>query len=167
MARISLKQIVGAQNGLRPVVAAFERALGGVVAVEDATGGALLGTADGGDRHAVVHDGKDLGWVSGPQGAEAVAGLLQFLADKESERKALGSEVLHLYREVNLIYSFSEKIAALLEVDGVARLTLQEARHLIVATDGALLLLDDETGALTTIAGFGDELPSLDGFRRG
>lgn len=167
MARISLKQIVGAQNGLQPVVAALERALGGAVAVEDAAGGALLGTAGGGERHAVVHDGKDLGWVSGPRGAEAVAGLLQFLAAKESERKALGSEVLHLYREVNLIYSFSEKLAALLDLELVAKLTLQEARHLIVATDGAILLLDEETGALTSTAAFGDELPGLSGFKRG
>lgn len=49
----------------------------------------------------------------------------------------------------------------------MAQLTLQEARHLIVATDGALLLLDDETGALTTIAGFGNELPTQSGCRRG
>ena len=167
MARISLKQIVGAQNGLRPVVAALERAFGGAVAVEDTAGASLLGTANGGERFAVVHDGKELGWVSGPQGAEAVADLLRFLADKESERKALGSEVLHLYREVNLIYSFSEKLAALLDLELVAKLTLQEARHLIVATDGAILLLDEATGALHSAAAFGDELPGLSGFRRG
>ena len=167
MARISLKQIVGAQNGLRPVVAALERALGGAVAVEDTAGASLLGTANGGERFAVVHDGKELGWVSGPQGAEAVADLLRFLADKESERKALGSEVLQLYREVNLIYSFSEKLAALLDLELVAKLTLQEARHLIVATDGAILLLDEATGALNSAAAFGDELPGLSGFRRG
>ncbi len=167
MARISLKQIVGEQNGLRPVVAALERALGSPVAVEDLAGGPLLGTANGGERFAVKHDGKDLGWVSGPQGAEAMADLLRFLADKESERKALGSEVLHLYREVNLIYSFSEKLAALLDLERVAQLTLQEARHLIVATDGAILLLDDQTGALTAAAAFGDELPGLSGFTRG
>ena len=167
MARISLKQIVGAQNGLRPVVAALERALGSAVSVEDAAGASLLGTANGGERFTVVHDGKALGTVSGPQGAEAIADLLRFLADKESERKALGSEVLHLYREVNLIYTFSEKLAALLDLERVAQLTLQEARHLIVATDGAIVLLDDETGALTSAAAFGDELPGLSGLKRG
>jgi len=167
MARISLKQIVGAQNGLRPVVAAFERVLGGAVAIEDASGSALFGTAASGDRHPVAHEGKELGWVSGPPGAEAVAGLLQFLAAKESERKALGSEVLNLYREVNLIYSFSEKLAALLDLERVAHLTLQEARHLIVATDGAILLLDEATGALNAASAFGDELPGLSGFVRG
>ena len=167
MTRISLKQIVGAQNGLRPVVAALERAFGSSVAVADSAGRPLLGSAGGGEKFPVAHDGKELGWVSGSPGAEAVATLLRFLAEKESERKALGSEVLHLYREVNLIYSFSEKLAALLDLDRVARLTLQEARHLIVATDGAILLLDEPSDTLTIAAAFGDELPGLRRFARG
>ena len=93
--------------------------------------------------------------------------MLGHLAGREVERKALGSEVLNLYREINLIYSFSEKLAALLDVERVAQLTLQEARRLIVATDGVIMLLDDESGALTTVAGFGDEMPVLGGFHRG
>ena len=96
-----------------------------------------------------------------------MATLLEHLVAREVERKALGAEVLHLYREINLIYSFSEKLAALLDLERVAALTLQEARHLIVATDGVIMLLDEATGALTSVAGFGDELPALDGFRRG
>jgi serine phosphatase RsbU (regulator of sigma subunit) len=167
MARISLKQILSAQHGLRPVIDSLARALGAPVSVEDAAGVRLFGAAADGGRFAVAHDGRDLGWVSGPTGAEAVAELLCFLAAKESERKLLGAEVLHLYREVNLIYSFSEKLAALLDLERVAHLTLQEARHLIVATDGALLLLDEQSEALQSIAAFGDELPGLSGFERG
>ena len=56
--------------------------------------------------------------------------------------QALGAEVLHLYREINLIYSFSEKLAAELDLERVARLTLQQARQMIVATDGVVMLLD-------------------------
>ena len=93
-----------------------------------------------------------------------MATLLEHLAQREIERKALGAEVLHLYREINLIYSFSEKLAALLDLERVAALTLQEARHLIVATDGVLMLLDEATGALTSVAGFGDELPGSRAF---
>ena len=167
MARISLKQIIGAQNGLRPIVESLARAIGSPVAVQDAAGAALFGTGGVGERFAVAHEGKELGWVSGAAGAEAVAELLGFLAAKEAERKALGSEVLHLYREVNLIYSFSEKLAALLDLKRVAQLTLQEARHLIVATDGAILLLDEPSDQLTAAAAFGDELPGLPSFTRG
>lgn len=167
MARIALKHIIGAQTGLGPVVAALAEAIGGPVAVEDAAGRTLFGTVAGGARFPVLHEGKDLGSVSGSEGAAAIADLLRYLADKEAERKSLGAEVLHLYREVNLIYGFSEKLAALLDLERVAKLTMQEARHLIVATDGAILLLDEETGALSTIAAFGDELPGVSGFTRG
>jgi len=167
MIRNSLKQILGAQNGLRPVIESLAQAMGAPIAVEDAAGGSLFGVAGGGERLSVAHEGKQLGWVSGLAGAEAVADLLRFMVAKEAERKALGTEVLHLYREVNLIYSFSEKLAALLDLERVAQLTLQEARHLIVATDGAILLLDEPSDALTSAAAFGDELPGVSGFARG
>ncbi|HWI16228.1 MAG TPA: GAF domain-containing SpoIIE family protein phosphatase [Vicinamibacterales bacterium] len=167
MARITLKQILAAQGGLRPVLESLAGATGWPIAVSDASGGPLLGTTSAGNRFSVAHDGRELGWVSGEAGGAVIADLLSFLAAKEAERKALGAEVLHLYREVNLIYSFSEKLAALLDLEKVASLTLQEARHLIVATDGVILLLDESTGALNTIAAFGDELPRLGGFERG
>lgn len=167
MARITLKQIVGAGTSTDPVLTALAAAMGAPVAVEDAAGRPLYGAAPGGDRFPVIHDGCSLGSVVGTGGAEAIAALLQLLAGKEAERKSLGSEVLHLYREVNLIYSFSEKLAALLDLERVAELTLREARHLIVATDGAILLLDESSGMLTPISVFGDEFPRLPTLERG
>lgn len=170
MSRAALRQLIGRQPDTRALVSAIAEALGSPVAIEDLDGRLLHGQASQDPvaaRFPVTHKDASLGWVSGSGQAGAVATLLGHLVAKEAERKALGVEVLHLYREINLIYSFSEKMAALLEVDGVAQLTLQEARHMIVATDGAILLLDDATGALTTIAAFGDELPLLGGFRRG
>ena len=168
MSRAALRQLIGRQADTRALVSTIADALGSPVAIEDAEGRLLHGAvADPAQsRYPVTLQEASLGWVSGSRHAETVAALLDHLLAKESERKALGAEVLHLYREINLIYSFSEKIAALLEVDGVAQLTLQEARHLIVATDGMILLLDD-SGALTAIASFGEEMPSLRGFRRG
>ena len=167
MSRIALKQIAGPGSGSHAVLDALAAALGSAVAVHDASGRQLYGSAPDGTRFPVMHDGQSLGCVTGPAGAEAIADLLVFLATKEGERKSLGTEVLHLYREVNLIYSFSEKLAALLDLDRVAQLTLQEARHLIVATDGAIFLLDAETDVLTPAAVFGDEFPRLPRLRRG
>jgi serine phosphatase RsbU (regulator of sigma subunit) len=162
MAKLGLKQILGGPTRAGALVDVLAAALGGgPVAVLDASGLVVHGLANGKSRYPVTADGRDLGWVTGPPQASTVATLLCFLAERESERKSLGTEVLNLYREVNLIYSFSEKLAALLDLERVAQLTLQEARHLIVATDGALLLLDEASGALTTVAAFGDELPSL------
>lgn len=167
MARVSLKHIVGAQTDAGSMLGALSEAIGASVSIEDQSGRVLYGSPAGGARVPVVHDGVGLGWVTGTEGAGAIADLLQFLAANESERKALGAEVLHLYREVNLIYSFSEKLAALLDLDRVVQLTLQEARHLIVATDGAILLLDDAGDMLTAAATFGDEFPRLSGLRHG
>jgi GAF domain-containing protein len=103
--------------------------------------------------------------VAGPEAARTIAALLEHLARSDGERKALGAEVLHLYREINLIYSFSEQLAELLDVERVAALTLREARHLIPASDGAVMLLD-ETDALVTVSAFGEEFLGLSGLRR-
>src|SRR5262245_55151879 len=170
MANAALRRLIARQPDARALVSGIAAALGSPLTVEDFEGRLLLGEIGKEpppSRFPITHQDSRLGWVSGTAQAAAVAELLGHLLAKEEERKALGAEVLHLYREINLIYSFSEKIAALLQVDGVARLTLQETRHLIVSTDGAILLIDDSSGELTTIAGFGDELPALRGFHRG
>ena len=165
-----LRRIIGRQPEAHALVTAFVEALGATLTIEDADGRLLHGESQvlqGGERFAVRHQDSSLGWVTGPERARAVATLLEHLAQREIERKALGAEVLHLYREINLIYSFSEKLAALLDLERVAGLTLQEARHLIVATDGVIMLLDEQTDALTSVSGFGGELTTLQGFQRG
>ncbi len=169
MSRVALRQVIGRQQEARALVETLAAALGTPIAIEDSDGRLLQGAAPigGASRFPVSLDGTGLGWVSGTDQAGAIAALLAHLVSKEAERKSLGAEVLHLYREVNLIYSFSEKLAALLDLEAVARLTLQEARHLIVATDGIILLLDDQTGELSVLAGFGDVLPLVTGLRPG
>jgi len=170
ISQVGLRKIIGRQPEAHALVSAFVEALDAHVSIEDVDGRLLHGeidTASNGERFAVRHGETSLGFVRGPERTRAVATLLEHLAQREIERKALGAEVLHLYREINLIYSFSEKLAALLDLDRVARLTLQEARHLIVATDGVIMLLDEATGGLTSVAGFGDELTRLEGFTRG
>lgn len=169
MARIGLRHVIGRQRESRALVESMAAALGGPVAIEDPDGRVLQGevSLDAAARFPVQHEDQHLGWVSGPASSGPVADLLGHLIAREAERKALGAEVLHLYREINLIYSFSEKLAALLDVERVAQLTLQEARHLIVATDGTLLLLDEATGSLSAVAGFGDELARVPALHRG
>jgi serine phosphatase RsbU (regulator of sigma subunit) len=169
MSRVTLRQVIGPRQDAGRIVDEIAAALGTAVSVEDADGRLLHGApgTDPGARHPIALDGASAGWVSGEPRAQAVATLLGHLLSKESERRALGSEVLHLYREVNLIYSFSEKLAAMLDLERVGSLTLQEARQLIAASDGAIMLLDEETGALSTLAGFGGALPHLTGFERG
>ena len=137
---------MGRQKDARQLLAAVSDAIGVPVSVEDADGALLHGavpTGDGVGRFPVTLGDANLGWVSGPTQARTIAALLDHLLARESEKKALGAEVLHLYREINLIYSFSEKLAALLDLDRVAQLTLEQARQLIASTDGAIALLDE------------------------
>jgi serine phosphatase RsbU (regulator of sigma subunit) len=169
VARIGLGSILPRQKDAQALVTALQAALGSPLTVTDLEGRLLHGapTLLGADRYPVTLDSRHIGWVEGAAGARAVANLLDHLVAREVERKALGAEVLHLYREINLIYSFSEKLAAMLDLERVAHLTLQEARHLIVATDGVVMLLDPGTGVLSRLAAFGDGLSAIEGFRRG
>jgi phosphoserine phosphatase RsbU/P len=169
MTRIGLKHVIGRSPEARALLDTLSRAFGAGLMLEDADGRLLHGvTLDPpAERVAVTYDNARIGWVSAPAHASTLAEVLGHLAAKEAEKKALGAEVLHLYRELNLMYSFSEKLAAQLEVERVAALTLREARHLIVATDGVLMLLDEETGALAPVAAFGDEMSALRGVQRG
>jgi sigma-B regulation protein RsbU (phosphoserine phosphatase) len=169
MSKVALRSLIGPKQDAAPMLAALVQALGTPVRIEDAEGRLLADApvVDSGQRYPVALDGQTLGWVSGGPPAETVAAVLAHLAAREAERKTLGSEVLHLYREVNLIYSFSEKLAALLEVKAVAKLTLEQARQLIAATDGAVMLLDEETRVFEPVAGFGAGLPCSGPFRWG
>ncbi|MGB3149881.1 MAG: ATP-binding protein, partial [Maribacter sp.] len=81
-----------------------------------------------------------LGWVYGGDQALTFAGLLTHYAIKESERKTLGQEVLTMYREINVIYDFSEKLAKTIDAKVIADLALEEANHLIKATGSMVAL---------------------------
>ena len=129
----ALRQLMRRQRDARALVSLIAESMGSPVAVEDADGQLLHGEAPSGasTRFPITQAGTRVGWVAGGADARLVAALLDHLVAGDAEKKALGAEVLHLYREVNLIYSFSEKLAALLDLDAVA------------ATDAARSAADD------------------------
>jgi AraC-like DNA-binding protein len=100
--------------------------------------GAVVETA-GVQASPVRHHDAVWGWVkSAGVSAPLVANLLNNWLRQEEEKKQLGAETLHLYREINLIFNFSEKLAAAPGVTEIARLTLQEARQVIGFEAGAV-----------------------------
>lgn len=106
------------------------------------------------NQYQIVLEGKIIGWVEGNERAKAIARLLEVLARKELEKKALAQELLDKYRELTLFYNISEKILEIVDPEKVANLVFEEARKFIKATQGVVMLFDDSTGKLETIAAF-------------
>lgn len=134
------------------------------VAIWDLESNLLLGAASSDpneipEKYSILCDGEVVGWASGGEQAQLVAGLLTYLAAREAEKEELLEEILDLYRQVNLLFNLSEKLAASLELKAVAKMALDEACRLIEATGGAVVLLDEE-GAPLPIATIGQPIPS-------
>lgn len=157
MASLPLKALLQPKAGTPPVLTALVTAMGAVIGIEDATGKLLWGTANPGPcRLSVDVDDDTLGFVTGAEeAATAVAKLLTHLAAKETERRALAAEVLHLYRELHLIEQLSEQLAALLDFDAVGQSALDQARRLITASHGIVLLMKNAEAEPRLIAEFG------------
>jgi serine phosphatase RsbU (regulator of sigma subunit) len=135
-------------------------ALGNRVCIVDAFDRPLLGapsdTPPSQARLPVHVNDADVGYViADPAVALPIAELLTHLASRETESRALAAEVLHLYREINLIEQLSEDLAALLDVTTVGQRALQEAQRLISATCGAIFVFDKALDAIIEVASFG------------
>src|SRR5450755_3288914 len=149
MPPLSLRTLLSPKYGSLPAVKALCEGAGNNLCIVDLTGKTLLGSSDacGTDtaaQIAIVIEGTPLGYVTGPAPmASALALLLTHLAARETESRALSSEVLHLYREANLIEQLSEQLAALLDVDAVSQCALEQAQRIIPATDGGVLIMEE------------------------
>jgi hypothetical protein len=98
MAATPLRQLIARQADARALVSSVAEALEFPLTIEDADGRLLHGIAalEGLPRFPVTYQETSLGWVAGSERARVLASLLDHLVAREAERKALGSEVLHL-----------------------------------------------------------------------
>ena len=154
MAEISLKSILSPRKNITAHLQRLLAALGGGIGVEDERGRHLIGIAEADQttRCPVTVEGQVFGWVSGTGPVEEVAGLLTNYVARETEKKKLGLEVLNLYREINLIYNFSEKVATAFSPSAIARIALSEAGQIIKFRSAAVVLWDDEKNTSGIIA---------------
>ena len=72
-----------------------------------------------------------------------IAPVLISLIQKEYDKRKLGSEVLDLYREINLIHKFAQMLSATIDQKEIARLTLSEIRQLLNANAGGIIYHSD------------------------
>jgi GAF domain-containing protein len=164
MATLTLKSILAPRSTNYPTVVALRDALGSNTSVLDISGKILLGEMPSDadlasqQRIPIQLDALTLGHVTGPApAASALALLLAQLAAREQESRSLAAEVLHLYREVNLIEQLSEQLAAILNSPAVGRAALHQAQRLIPATHGVVLITNKESGQLEIAAAFTPE----------
>jgi class 3 adenylate cyclase len=125
--------------------------------IEDNSGNILLGNQHEVSlfSHEIKLDDEIIAVVKGDEKATIIAELLDHLLKKEGEKKKLGSEVLNLYQEINLIFNFSEKLAQTIDAPAICSITLQEAMRVLNSGIGTIILWDEKTKKLQVLASSG------------
>ena len=137
------------------------------ISIEDSQSNFLFGTTLSKEEssHPITLNDEILGRVHGNENASVIARLLSILLQKESEKKKLGTEVLGLYQELNVIFNFSEKLTQTIDPDVIAQLTLEQAIHSIPSHSGVIVLWDEEHQQLKIPAASGESLFNPDRLR--
>ncbi|MCC7402579.1 MAG: GAF domain-containing protein [Chitinophagaceae bacterium] len=158
MPKLSLKNIFDNRTGSAATILSLIEQLQAPVRIEDESGKVLLsfGSVTEKYRHPLHLGGEIIGWVTGDEKSSFISELLHLLLQKESERKKLGSEVLNLYREVNMIFDFSEKLAQTIDANSISQVTLDEASRVIRSNNGVIILWNEKTGRLQVVASIGE-----------
>ena len=94
-------------------------------------------------------------YSSNEQG-KLLADLLIILVKKELEKKRIGNEVLGLYREINMIYDFSDLLSEKIDEKSLAEIALREASQIINATHGLFLIYDSDHDKVIELSAFGE-----------
>ena len=130
------------------------------VFIEDVSKKILLGvpTNDVIIEQPVKLEDEIIGWVKGDDKVPIISSLVNLLIQKESEKKKIGSEVLMLYQEVNMIFNFSDKLAQTIGQHSIAEITLDEAGRLIKSENGIIVLWDEDSQQVNVLASTGKSM---------
>jgi len=155
MAQSKLKSLLGKRSDTTAWVQAWVERNNAEICILDENQNVLYGTPLVTDYKTslVTIEDEIVGQVQGYD--DQIIGLSEILAillKKESEKKKLGAEVLHLYQELNVIYNFSEKLAETIDPNIIAQITLDQALRSLPSDGGILLLWDDITQELSVPA---------------
>lgn len=157
MSNVSLKSLLNKRKPTAGLLENLAADLQAPFSVQDDQGRWVLGEPrkDAPAKFPIQQGGMIIGWVHGEIKTEPLAALLTHLVEKESDKKQIGAEVLDLYREINLIYNFSEKLATALDAEMIAQTALEEVRQVIDASGGAVIFLPETEDPPRTLATLG------------
>ncbi|MDE3184796.1 MAG: GAF domain-containing protein [Bacteroidota bacterium] len=159
MAKATLKNIFSKKNNTAELVKDMVAHLDANIRIEDENGKVLFsfGEAVYGYEFPVVLEDEIIGTVKDNKNEGGfIVEFLVVLLQKEQERKKLGSEVLNLYQEINLIFNFSDKLAQTIDATAIAEIALEEAIHVIESDYGVVALWDEENRVMKVEASRGD-----------
>lgn len=157
MTKLSLKSILGKKNETASILASLMERLNAGIWIEDDAGNILLGNRSETYKveQVIKVDNEVIGVVKGDEEANIIAAVLNYSIKKEAEKRKLGSEVLNLYQEINLIYNFSERLAQTIDAPTISEITLEEAGRVIKSNSGVVILWDETTERLKILASSG------------
>ena len=129
------------------------------VLIVDAQGTPLWGEpgADHGFRRAILTGETTLGWLSSPLPAQTLVVLLESLLKRDLEQKALAQETLEKYKEINLLYSLTERTGKCFGLKEVTSSFVEEARRSLAATSASIMLFDEKSEQLEIVAALGEK----------
>ena len=150
MAQPTLKSLLGKKSETTAWLQSWAAMSNTAIVVEDSQNNILFGSALTGEPQTftVTLDNEISGFVKGDGNAVLIASLLSLMLQKEAEKKKMGTEVLNLYQELNVIYNFSEKLTQTIDPDIIAQLALEQAMHSIPSHSGVIVLWDEENNQL-------------------
>lgn len=159
MAKLSLKNILSKDNDNISIINSLATQLNADFSIEDNNGKILLSNNKNSFdfQFPVFFENEPFGMVKGNEKSKVIAEILSNFLSKESERKKLGTEVLNLYQEINLIFNFSDKLAQTIGAKAISQITLDEATH-VIKSDSGVIVLWDEGKKLLEAEAFTDRL---------
>ncbi|MHB1661531.1 MAG: HD domain-containing phosphohydrolase [bacterium] len=111
--------------------------------------------------YPITAGGKEqIGFVKGSkkgsEGCALVASIIDCIAEIESDKRDLTSELLSKYREINLFYDFAENINIRKDFNDMAMLTSMQISELLSADSILIILKNENTDLLEVVFGFGE-----------
>jgi hypothetical protein len=106
MARLSLKSIIRKDAEVEQLLTSLLQKMMTPTAITDENRNILLGNKENSSfEYPILIDNEKIGFVTGDQQSTVIVNIITVLIRKEQEKKKLGTEVLNLYKEINLIFN--------------------------------------------------------------
>ncbi len=134
------------------------------IAITDVLGNLILGEIGDGNTERFplkISEEVLVGWIIGDKQVRSFIPIITYILNQEIEKKNLAQEVLSKYHEINFFYRLSEKITSVLELELVVNIVIEEARKIIKTSNGSIMLLNQSSGVLEVVSGFGAEACSV------